>query len=85
MIIPLKKKTKTLQVAYYQHTSCEEILVLLNMNRCVPCDDTALFPEGMRQCPQGIRSLIYFSFMLRFSTSLIQTVTLVLQVLEREH
>lgn len=45
MIIPFKK-TKTLQVAYYQHTSCEETLVLLNMNQCLPCDDTALFPRA---------------------------------------
>lgn len=63
------------------------LFVWLNMNPGLPCKATALFPEGDRMgtYPQGIRNLSSFSFILRFSTSLIQTVTLVLQVLETEH
>lgn len=45
----------------------------------------SFIPKGHQKVPPRNRSLSYFFFTLRFSTSLIQTITLVLQVLETEH
>lgn len=83
MIIPLKKHFK-LHITN-THVVKKRLFVWLNMNHCLPARLQLYSPRVGGGRPQGIRCFSYFSFTLRFPTSLIQTVTWVLQVLETEH
>lgn len=84
-MMPLKKKPTHFKLHITNtHVVKKCLFVWLNMNHCLSCNATAYSQRAPDGYPQGM-SLSYFSFALRFSTSLIQTVTLVLRVLETEH
>lgn len=48
-MMPLKKKPHTLQIAYYKHTCCEEMLVCVAEHESLSfLQCYSLFPEGTR-------------------------------------